>query len=120
MCSRLTLYGGQLLSMMNNNCRTNQKGPSEPSGYPETSHRLSAGSVAALINTPLQRGDRGSGTMENRFNGFGNEWETVEMVSNSLPALFTPLKRGVNEMLLRRTPISSASDVLTPHPVLTA
>ena len=35
--------------------------------------------------------------MGNRFNGVSEVWKTVESVYDSLPTLFTSLKRGVNE-----------------------
>jgi hypothetical protein len=50
-----------------------------------------------LINTPLQRGDCGLGWFRNRFNGFAGAWKTVEAVPCVRPSPCTPLKRGVNE-----------------------
>jgi len=50
-----------------------------------------------LINTPLQRGVWRPKRIRNRFNGFPGMRETVETVSEVLPARNTPLKRGVNE-----------------------
>ncbi|MCX6905107.1 MAG: hypothetical protein NTW03_16835 [Verrucomicrobia bacterium] len=52
----------------------------------------------ALINTPLQRGDRGRNLRVNRFNGFSHWVETVETVENPGASANTPLKRGVNEI----------------------
>jgi len=51
---------------------------------------------ANLINTPLQRGGRGTGELGNRFNGFSHSVETVKTVSTSCRSIITPLKRGVN------------------------
>jgi len=50
-----------------------------------------------LINTLLQRGVWRPKRIRNRFNGFPSTRETVETVSEVLPARHTPLKRGVNE-----------------------
>jgi hypothetical protein len=52
---------------------------------------------AALINTPLQRGDWRVRGGRNRFNGLGGRVETVETVFPGLTPEVTPLKRGVNE-----------------------
>src|SRR5579863_533728 len=49
-----------------------------------------------LINTLLQRGVSRPRSIRNRFNGFHSARETVETVSEALPARDTPLKRGVN------------------------
>ena len=53
--------------------------------------------AAFLINTLLQRGVWRPNSITNRFNGFNSARETVETVSEVLPASGTPLKRGVNE-----------------------
>jgi hypothetical protein len=55
------------------------------------------GRWSALINTPLQRGDRRPQSIRNRFNGFGGVRETVETVPDFPAPRSTPLKRGVNE-----------------------
>ena len=64
---------------------------------PRLFHRLTSRKQTPLINTPLQRGDLRPSEGRNRFNGFVTLWKTVETVSRSAPAPFTPLKRGVNE-----------------------
>ena len=51
----------------------------------------------SLINTLLQRGVWRPKSVRNRFNGFESGRETVETVSEVLPARDTPLKQGVNE-----------------------
>jgi putative ABC transport system permease protein len=51
----------------------------------------------ALINTPLERGERAGQGSVNRFNGLPAGGETVETVPHAQRASYTPLKRGVNE-----------------------
>src|SRR6266446_7394025 len=62
-----------------------------------TFQRPIASMRAALINTPLQRGESEPDDSRNRFNGLGSLWKTVETVPRSSTAPPTPLKRGVNE-----------------------
>ena len=54
-----------------------------------------------LINTPLQRGEKGCNNILNRFSGFRfrgqNEVETAKAVQFLHERSDTPLKRGVNE-----------------------
>jgi hypothetical protein len=52
---------------------------------------------AALINTPLQRGEGCRRESGNRFNGLARPGETVETVSALFGLRGTPLKRSVNE-----------------------
>ena len=53
--------------------------------------------IAALINTPFQRGERTNCRGGNRFNGFPRTRETVETVSTHRHTLNTLLKQGVIE-----------------------
>jgi len=62
-----------------------------PAGVPQT---------PSLINTLLQRGVWRPKSIRNRFNGFRSGRETVETVSEVLPARDTPLKQGVNESVI--------------------
>ena len=65
-------------------------------------NRATTGSVAALITTSLQRGERRREGIENRFNGFSHGVETVETVSRRASSKTTSLKRGVIERPLRQ------------------
>ena len=49
----------------------------------------------------LKRGGWRAVLMRNRFNGFSSVSETVETVSQFTATIFTPLKRGVNEIAIR-------------------
>jgi hypothetical protein len=53
--------------------------------------------MPVLINTPLQRGDRVTLTVFNRFSGFHTGRQTAETVQLDSDTIITPLKRGVNE-----------------------
>ena len=52
-----------------------------------------------FTNTPLQRGGYRHSGSRNRFNGFGEAWQTAEAVDHAPGSPPTPLKRGVNESL---------------------
>ena len=62
--------------------------------------KATADSEAALINTPLQRGERHQAGVSNRINGFSHFAKTVKTVLHLSWTTLTPLKRGVNERLL--------------------
>ena len=66
-------------------------------------HTFSTAMTTALINTPLQRGGGRGAESGNRFNGFDAVRKTVETVSGAVAAWHTPLKRGVNENVFRKT-----------------
>src|SRR5260221_9568811 len=64
---------------------------------PKAIRRSLRSGATLLINTPLQWGEIGPGTLRNRFNGFRRPDETVETVSRHSSPWITSLKRGANE-----------------------